>query len=102
VSEAQHDTLRRITVAINQVPGRVLVVGHTDDQPIKSFRYRDNFELSRERAVSVVKVMQEAIDNPARLNWNGVGDTRPLRQPASAPENRALNRRVEIIHVPGA
>lgn len=102
VNDAQHDTLRRITTALNRVPGRVLVVGHTDDQPIKSLRYRDNFELSRERAVSVVRVLQEGIDNVARINWTGVADTQPLHQPASAPENRARNRRVEIIHVPGA
>ena len=50
----------------NQVPGRVLVVGHTDDQPTQSLRYRDNFELSRERAVSVATILQRTIDDPAR------------------------------------
>jgi len=101
VNAAQHDMLQRITVALNQVPGRVLVVGHTDNQPIRSLRYRDNFELSRERAVSVVRVLQENIDNVARISWTGVGDTQPLYQPASDAANRARNRRVEIIHVPG-
>jgi type VI secretion system protein ImpK len=101
VNSDQHDTLRRITIALNQVPGRVLVVGHTDDQAIRSFRYRDNFELSRERAVSVVRVLQETIDNVARISWTGVGDTQPLYMPASDSANRARNRRVEIIHVAG-
>jgi type VI secretion system protein ImpK len=84
------------------VPGRILVVGHTDDQPLKSFRYRDNFELSRERAVSVVKTLQPAIDNPARFEWNGVGSSSPRYRPESEPENRARNRRVEIVHVRGS
>jgi type VI secretion system protein ImpK len=95
------DTLHRITIALNQVPGRVLVVGHTDDQAIRSLRYRDNFELSRERAVSVVNVLKETINNGARITWTGVADTQPLYQPPSDPANRARNRRVEIIHLAG-
>ena len=73
--------------------------GHTDDQPLRSFRYRDNYELSRERAVSVVEVLQPAIDNPARLECTGVGSSQPRYRPNPTPENRARNRRVEIVHV---
>jgi len=88
-------TLRHIAAAINQVPGRVLVVGHTDDQAVRSLRYRDNFELSRERAVAVVEVLKLAIDNAARLEFTGVGASQPRYTPESLPENRARNRRVE-------
>ena len=94
-------TLTRVADALNQVPGRVLVVGHTDDQPLRSLRYRDNFDLSRQRAVSVVKLLQGRIDNPARLDWNGVGSSQPRFRPESDAENRARNRRVEIVHVRG-
>ena len=76
-------------------------VGHTDDQPIRSLRYQDNFELSRERAVSVAKILQRTIDNPARLSFDGVGSSEPRYRPESDPENRSRNRRVEIIHVRG-
>ena len=92
--------LRRIADAVDRVPGRVLVVGHTDDQPLRSLRYRDNYDLSRERAVSVVKVLQPAMDNPARVEWTGVGSSQPRFRPESAAANRARNRRVEIVHVP--
>ena len=102
VNPAYHPTLERLTAAFNKVPGRVLVVGHTDDQPIKSFRYQDNFELSRERAVSVANLLQHGIDNRARLNWTGVGASEPRYRPESDPENRARNRRVEIVHVRGS
>jgi type VI secretion system protein ImpK len=51
--------------------------------------------------VSVVTLLQRGIDNRARLNWNGVGSSEPRYRPESAPENRARNRRVEIIHVRG-
>jgi type VI secretion system protein ImpK len=101
VNEAYYATLQRVTAALNKVPGRVLVVGHTDSQPIKSLRFQDNFELSRERAVSVVTVLKQGSDNPARFSWTGVGSSQP-RYPESDPANRSLNRRVEIIHVPGS
>jgi len=98
---AYDEMLGRISSAFNQVPGRVLVEGHTDDQALRSIRFRNNFELSRERAVSVARILQRTIDNPARLEWNGVGSSQPKYQPPSTPENRARNRRVEIIHVRG-
>jgi type VI secretion system protein ImpK len=101
VNPAYFETLQRITTALNRVPGRVLVVGHTDDQQIKSFRFQNNFDLSRERAVSVVSLLQQGIDSRGRLNATGVGSSQPRYTPESTPENRARNRRVEIIHTRG-
>jgi type VI secretion system protein ImpK len=95
------DTLRDVGAAMNQVPGRILVVGHTDDQPLKSLKYGDNFELSRERARSVVAQLKVQIRDAGRIEATGVGSTQPRSQPASTTENRARNRRVEIVHVEG-
>jgi type VI secretion system protein ImpK len=94
-------TLQHIADALNKVPGRVLVRGHTDDQPLSSLRYQDNFELSRERAVSVVNLLKPTIDNASRLEVNGAGSSEPRYRPESTPENRARNRRVELVHVRG-
>jgi type VI secretion system protein ImpK len=99
VNTSYEDVLRRVAEALNQVGGRVMVVGHTDDQPIKSLTFRDNSHLSRERAVSVANILKSAMTNPAAVGSNGVGSTRPLF-PEPTPENRARNRRVEIIHIP--
>jgi len=101
VNPAYYDTLQKIGRAINQVPGRVLVEGHTDDQALRSLRFRDNFELSRERAVGVAKVLQASLENAARVQSAGVGSSKPRYLPESDPANRAKNRRVEIIHVGG-
>jgi type VI secretion system protein ImpK len=101
VNPAYQETLQRLANALNRVPGRVLVVGHTDDQPVRSLRYQDNFQLSRERAISVVKVLQLTIDSNGRLSWTGVGSSEPRYRPESDPDNRSRNRRVEIIHVRG-
>ena len=99
VNPAYQATLQRIAEALNKVPGRVMVVGHTDDQPIKSLRYQDNVQLSRERAVSVAGVIQQTIDNRGRLRFSGVGSAQPRYKPESDPENRPRNRRVEIMHM---
>jgi type VI secretion system protein ImpK len=101
VNDVYGATLQRVAAAVNKVPGRVLVVGHTDSQPIRSLRFQDNFELSRERAVSVVSVLKRGSDNPARFTWTGVGSSEP-RYPESDQANRSRNRRVEIIHVRGS
>src|SRR4029079_13171877 len=101
VNPTQYQRLQHLASALNQVPGRVLVEGHTDDQAIRSLRYRDNFELSRERALSVVKVLQLGMEHHGRITWTVVGATKPLYTPASDPANRARNRRVEIIHIGG-
>lgn len=89
----------RIGEAIEQVPGSVLVVGHSDSQPIRSFRYQNNFELSSDRALSVLRRLEAKVSAPARLQSNGVGSTQPRYQPEDTAENRARNRRVEIVHV---
>lgn len=99
VNPKYYNSLQRVAHALNEVPGRVFVVGHTDDQPLRSLKYRDNYDLSRARAAEVVGVLSLAIDNKARLEGSGVGDSEPRYTPPSLPENRARNRRVEIIHV---
>jgi type VI secretion system protein ImpK len=101
VNPSYEATLERIAAAINQVPGRVMIVGHTDDQPIRSLKFHDNYELSRERAVSVANVLKKTVTNAARLTWAGVGSSQPKYRPESDPANRARNRRVEIIHLRG-
>lgn len=86
--------------AARQVGGQLVVVGHTDDLPIRSVRFQDNFELSRARAMSVAAILEARVGGTARVEWKGLGDTQPRYQPAATAENRARNRRVEILHFP--
>jgi type VI secretion system protein ImpK len=80
------------------VPGRIIVTGHTDDQPVHSFQYHDNYELSRARAQSVAQLLKKDIQDAGRIDSAGKGDSDPLYKPADLPANRARNRRVEIVH----
>ena len=94
-----YQTLRAVALALNQVPGRVVIVGHTDDQPVHSMRFADNFDLSRERAVAVAELLKPVLTTPGRVEWQGAGSTQPRYKPVNTAENRARNRRVEIIQV---
>ena len=86
----------RVAEALERVPGSILVTGHTDDVPIRSARFPSNWELSTERAASVVKLMAGKLQEPARLRAEGLADSAPLA-PNDSAANRARNRRVSII-----
>ena len=86
----------RVAEALDRVPGAVVVTGHTDDVPIRTARFPSNWELSTERAASVVKLMAAKFRDPSRLRAEGVADSAPAA-PNDTPANRARNRRVEII-----
>jgi len=100
VSAGQIPLLHQITLALNQLPGRVIVVGHTDDQPVHSLRFKDNYALSAERAKAVLQILSQGIDNPGRLESSGAGASQPIALPPDLPANRARNRRVEILYNP--
>ncbi|WP_120631996.1 peptidoglycan -binding protein [Ruegeria sp. EL01] len=75
----------------------IRVDGHTDNVPLSGGgRYRDNWELSQGRALSVVRYMVDALGIPPnRLAANGFGEFQPVN-PANTPEARAQNRRIEL------
>jgi chemotaxis protein MotB len=71
------------------------IEGHTDSVPIKTARFNDNWDLSTERALSVVRYLALAGIDPDRLAAAGYGEYQPLDQ-ADTPEARARNRRIEV------
>jgi type VI secretion system protein ImpK len=87
--------IERVAQALDKVPGAILVSGHTDDQPIRTARYPSNWELSTERARSVVAMIAAELRDPARLRAEGLADSEPL-VPNDSAANRAKNRRVAI------
>jgi chemotaxis protein MotB len=78
----------------------ILIEGHTDNVPIKTAVYRDNWDLSVARATSIVRILTEEYKiEPIRLTASGKGEFSP-RATNETPEGRALNRRTEIILSP--
>jgi type VI secretion system protein ImpK len=86
----------RVAEALDRVPGAVLVTGHTDDVPIRSARFPSNWELSAERARSVVQLMASKMRDTRRLRGEGLADSQPL-MPNDTAVHRARNRRVTIL-----
>ena len=87
----------RISDAVARSPGRVIVAGHTDNVPISTARFRSNWELSSARAVTVVHgLLKNPQIDPGRVMVEGHADSNPL-VPNDTAENRAINRRVELI-----
>ena len=78
----------------------ILVEGHTDNIPIKTVLYHDNWDLSAARAISIVRILTDEYKiAPTRLTASGKGEYFP-RVTNSTPEGRAGNRRTEIILSP--
>lgn len=93
-------TMERITEEVASLDGRVVVNGHTDDVPISTARFRSNWELSSARAVSVLQFMlQSGLLRENQMEVKGLADTKPLVANDSE-ENRAINRRVELVIAP--
>ncbi len=78
---------------------RFQVMGHTDSKPIHSARFPSNWELSTQRAVEVVKLLVESGVKPEMISAAGNAEFDPLVD-NDTPENRTLNRRVEIVFLP--
>jgi len=88
--------LSRIGTALRDEPGRVTVLGHTDNQPIRTVRFPSNTHLSAARADAARDILLSITGRPERFVSIGRADTEPLASNAT-PEGREENRRVEIV-----
>ena len=96
-----YKVIDRISEVLATRPGKILVAGHTDNIPIRTGRFRSNWELSSARAVTVLHAL---LRNPRldqrRVVVQGFADTRPVAD-NDTPQGRAKNRRVELIILRG-
>lgn len=91
------DVLKKVATVLRRTPYLVTLVGHTDDIPIHTNFFPSNWELSTARACAVARFIIDEMKIPAeRIQVSGYADHRPLR-PNISSENRAMNRRVEIV-----
>ncbi len=97
ISSESEEVLERIAKVIRRFPRRVQVEGHTDDGPMPPGPYRSSWELSGMQAVKVVRYFSERLNlEPMRFSAVGLGSLWPV-VPNTTEENRAKNRRVEIV-----
>jgi chemotaxis protein MotB len=89
--------IQAISEVLIELDRYVRVEGHTDNVPIATVQFPSNWELSATRAVTVVRVLSEQYGVQANhLTAVGHADSRSLTDNLT-PENRAKNRRVEIV-----
>jgi len=97
------EKLGQLAVALNQIAAEIpedidwilQVEGHTDDIPVRAGRFADNWDLSTERALSVVRFLAESGLPANRLAAAGYGEFQPLDD-AGSDEARRRNRRIEM------
>lgn len=94
VSTRMQPVLNKIAKALAKIPGSVLISGHTDSIPIRTARFPSNWNLSRDRATSVMGYLSRAVP-PGRMQAEGRADTEAVASNETA-QGRADNRRVEI------
>lgn len=93
------ETIGSLAGLFNLFDNELIIEGYTDDIPMQTNRFPSNWELSTERALSVLRYLSEEYSlNPTRLSARGYGEYRPV-VPNDSAENRAQNRRVNIVIV---
>ena len=89
--------LGRIAPELKSFSGEIVVEGHTDDLPLGPHApYKSNWELSVARAFSVITYLTSQGIDPTKISARGYGPYRP-RVPNISPENREMNRRIEVV-----
>ena len=88
-----------LTDIASQIPDDInwilQVDGHTDNIPLRAGRYRDNWDLSTERALSVVRFLRDQGLPANRLAAAGYGEFQPLDS-RDTNDARRVNRRIEL------
>lgn len=106
LSRSGQKTVDEITVSLLDIVGAYHLTcdieGHTDDIPIRSYKFPSNWELSASRAANVLRQMIESGIPQDQSRAIGFADIRPLIEPRDStgslvPGARAANRRVEIV-----
>lgn len=93
------ETLSQLAALFDLFDNEIIIEGYTDNVPMSSRQFPSNWELSTGRALSVLRYLSEEYDiSPTRLSARGYGEYRPI-VPNDSDENRALNRRVNIVIV---
>jgi chemotaxis protein MotB len=95
------NALDKIARILSNYPeNSIMVEGHTDNVPINTKRFQNNWQLSTERALAVLNyLLKNTKLDPVRFAAAGYGEYQPIVSNDS-PENKALNRRVDIVVMP--
>ncbi|MCU0608373.1 MAG: OmpA family protein [Chitinispirillaceae bacterium] len=99
---AARDIMQSLVDILADLPNAVRVEGHTDTVPIHTPKFFSNWELSTARATNVLQfILSTNRIAPQRMSAAGYGEYKPI-VPNSRDQNRAINRRVDIVILSGS
>lgn len=90
--------LSKVAEALNDTAGPIIVIGHSDNVPIRSSRFPSNERLSLARAEAVMRTLASQIEKSDRLKSEGRAAKEPIADNGTR-DGRAKNRRIEIVLV---
>lgn len=101
VEDKGKDAIKKLSEVLNKNPDiDIAIEGHTDNIPIKTAVYKDNWDLSVARSTNIVRMIcDEFAVDPKRVIASGKGEYFPVAT-NETPEGRAKNRRTEIVLSP--
>ena len=102
INQASLESLQKVVEIVkgyDEIIEKMIMEGNTDNLPIRSSQYRDNFELSLERALNVLYFFKyQGNFNPQKLVPMGYGEYNPVATNDTV-EGRTKNRRTDVILV---
>src|SRR5260370_29893146 len=97
ISASAQPVISRIAGVLLELNNKVALVGHADAVPIHNRRFKNNWELSAARSLSLLSLLTTEYGIPeSRLSIQSYGTSNP-KGSNETQEGRAENRRVEIL-----
>ncbi|HWY38237.1 MAG TPA: OmpA family protein [Bacteroidia bacterium] len=99
VDERGKQAISMLAAVLANSDMEIMVEGHTDNVPINTLRYKDNWDLSVDRATSVVRIFTDNNIPSRRIIASGRGEYHPIAG-NETEKGRGQNRRTEIVLAP--
>ena len=97
ISREAYAALDKVAAAVTKIPNPVRLEGHTDSRPIRTQRFRSNWDLSTARSIALLEILVRRFDVPRkRFSVAGYADNAPLAS-NDTEAGRTRNRRVDIV-----
>ena len=97
IREDAADSIDKVAQSLRKLSQRVRLEGHTDSQPIRTERFRSNWDLSAARSIALLEILTEVYNiDRSRMSIGGYADVAPV-DTNDTEAGRARNRRVDLV-----
>lgn len=96
ISASGQSLLKQVAASLKDLDQKIIIGGHTDNVPVRNSLFKNNWDLSAARALSVVNFFQAQGISPKRLEIRAYADQQPVAS-NQTETGRAKNRRIELL-----